>query len=224
MSTTIPGRVIYRSNRTEMLAFLPAQYDRVLEIGCDEGGFSGSLTGETWGVEPSAEAAAIARPRLHKLLTGTFDDVRDELPREYFDVVICNDVIEHMADHHRFLRDIRAHMKPDGVLIGSVPNVRYYRNLYEVLLLKDWRYRDAGIMDRTHLRWFTERSLRRDLTEAGFRIELFRGVYGGARLMQFGLKKGQLPRGLFGCLLLLLSLGAWRDTLWVQWGFRVARD
>jgi len=206
-----------------MHAFLPERFERVLEIGCDEGDFSGELKAETWGVEPVAEAAALAGTKLHKVLVGTFEQVRDQLPRDYFDVVVCNDVIEHMVDHHVFLREIIPFLKPDGVLVGSIPNVRFYTNLFEVLLLRDWRYRDLGILDRTHMRFFTERSLRRDLADAGFRIELFRGIHGGARRMKFGLKDNQLPRALFGCLLLGLSLGTWRDILWLQFGFRVAR-
>lgn len=207
-----------------MLPFLPPRYERVLEIGCDEGDFAARLTGEVWGVEPMADAAAIAAARMTKVLVGTFDDVRDRLPRDYFDVVVCNDVIEHMTDHHRFLREIQDHMRPGGVLVGSIPNVRFYKNLFEVLLLRDWRYQDTGILDRTHMRFFTRRSLYRDLVDAGYRIDLFRGINGGPRKMQFGLPRGELWRGLFGCLLLALSLGAWSDILYVQFGFRVVKD
>ena len=82
--------------------------------------------------------------------------------------MVCNDVIEHMADHDRFLRQIRGHIAPGGVLIGSVPNMRHYRALFELLVLRDWDYRDSGVLDRTHLRFFTARSLRRSLTRAGF--------------------------------------------------------
>jgi len=215
-------RAVIRNNRPEMCAFLPAHYARVLEIGCDTGNFAANLSAETWGVEPAPGPASVAASRLHKVLVGTFDAVHDELPLGYFDLVVCNDVIEHMPDHHRFLRAIRDHMTPDGVLVGSIPNIRHYRTLFDMLLLKDWKYRDSGIMDRTHLRFFTERSLRRDLTDAGFRIEQFQGINGGMRRMQFGLAGNQLPRALFGCMLLLLSLGAWRDVLAVQFGFRVS--
>ncbi len=217
-------RVIYRSRRIEMRAFLPEKFDRVLEVGCDEGDFLADTTNETWGVEPVAQAAASARSRMYKVLEGTFDSVCDDLPLEYFDVVVCNDVIEHMPDHHHFLRKIRRHMKPEGVLIGSIPNVRFYRHLYEVLILKDWKYRNLGVLDRTHLRFFTERSLRRDLIEAGFHIEIFKGINGGLRRMQFGLVGLQIFRALFACLLLGLTLGGARDILYIQFGFRVVKQ
>jgi 2-polyprenyl-3-methyl-5-hydroxy-6-metoxy-1,4-benzoquinol methylase len=210
-------RVTYRQQRSEMLALLPARYDRVLEIGCDAGDFAVQLRGEVWGIEPDAEAATIAAERLHRVLVGTFEAVRADLPVGYFDVVVCNDVIEHMADHDRFLRQVGAYLAPGGVLIGSVPNMRHYRTLFELLVLRDWDYRDSGVLDRTHLRWFTARSLRRSLEGAGFVIERFEGINGGIR---FGLSRQHLPHALFGWAMIALTLGYWRDIRFMQFGFR----
>jgi 2-polyprenyl-3-methyl-5-hydroxy-6-metoxy-1,4-benzoquinol methylase len=210
-------RIIYRQQRTEMLALLPARYGSVLEIGCDEGDFAACLHGEVWGVEPDAEAAAIAAGRLHRVLPGTFETTREALPSGYFDVVVCNDVIEHMADHDGFLRQIRGHIAPGGVLIGSVPNMRHYRALFELLVLRDWDYRDSGVLDRTHLRFFTARSLRRSLTRAGFEIERFHGINGGIR---FALSRQHLPHALFGWAMIGLTLGLWRDISFMQFAFR----
>ena len=210
-------RVIYRQARAEMLAFMPERYGRVLEIGCDEGDFAVRLAGEVWGVEPDVAAATISAGRLHRVLVGTFEAVRAELPLGYFDVVICNDVIEHMADHDGFLREIGAYLVPGGVLVGSVPNMRHYRTLFELLVLRDWDYRDSGVLDRTHLRWFTARSLRRSLTRAGFAIEQLQGINGGIR---FGWSRQRLPQALFGWGLIVLTLGGWRDIRFMQLGFR----
>ena len=223
-------RITYRQPREEMLALLPAHYRRVLEIGCDEGDFAARLHGEVWGVEPEAAAATIAAGRLHRVLVGTFEATRAMLPVGYFDLVVCNDVIEHMADHDRFLREIRAHIAPGGVLIGSVPNMRHYRALFELLVLRDWDYRDTGVLDRTHLRWFTARSLRRSLERAGFAIERFQGINGGIRFLppggvaaprRFALARQHLPHALFGWALIVLTLGYWRDIRFMQFAFRV---
>ncbi len=213
-------RVTYRQQRGEMLALLPARYDRVLEIGCDAGDFAANLRGEVWGVEPDAEAATIAAGRLHRVLIGTFEAVRADLPVGYFDVIVCNDVIEHMADHDRFLRQVGAYLAPGGVLIGSVPNMRHYRALFELLVLRDWDYRDSGVLDRTHLRWFTARSLRRSLEGAGFVIERLEGINGGIR---FGLSRQHLPHALFGWSMIVLTVGGWRDIRFMQFGFRARR-
>jgi 2-polyprenyl-3-methyl-5-hydroxy-6-metoxy-1,4-benzoquinol methylase len=216
-------RITYQQPRSEMLAFLPERYGRVLEIGCDEGDFAARLRGEVWGVELNADAASVAAGRLHRVLTGTFEETRDVLPHSYFDVVVCNDVIEHMADHDIFLREIQAHIAPGGVLIGSVPNMRHYRALFELLVLRDWDYRDTGVLDRTHLRFFTARSLRRSLERAGFQIEQFRGINGGIQFSPsrgFTLSRQHLPHALFGWALIVLTLGRWRDTRFMQFGFR----
>jgi 2-polyprenyl-3-methyl-5-hydroxy-6-metoxy-1,4-benzoquinol methylase len=221
---TCVTRTTYRQSRAEMLALLPEQYSTVLEIGCDEGDFAARLQGEVWGVEPESEPATIAAGRLHRVLVGTFEATRAALPIGYFDVVVCNDVIEHMADHDTFLRAIRAYIAPGGVLIGSVPNMRHYRALFELLVLRDWDYRDSGVLDRTHLRWFTARSLRRSLTRAGFAIERFQGINGGIRFGpagRFALSRQSFPHALFGWALIVLTLGFWRDIRFMQFAFRV---
>jgi len=210
-------RVTYRQSRAEMLALLPERYGRVLEVGCDEGDFAARLPGEVWGIEPDPDAAAIAAGRLHRVLVGTFEATRAALPLGHFDVVVCNDVIEHMPDHDHFLREIRAYIAPGGVLVGSVPNMRHYRALFELLVLRDWDYRDTGVLDRTHLRYFTARSLRRSLERAGFTIERFHGINGGIR---FALSRQHLPHALFGWGLIALTLGGWGDIRFMQFAFR----
>ncbi len=204
-----------------MGGYLPANPRRVLEIGCGEGNFIGGITGasETWGVEPDATAALAAASRVDNVLTGRFEDVAPDLPLAYFDLVICNDVIEHMEDHDRFLRMLRGYLTAGGVLIGSVPNMRNYKVLFELLVLKDWRYQDSGILDRTHLRFFTERSLRRSLTDAGYRIEVLRGMNGS---LSPGRSKWAWPRFLLACAAIGLTLGGARDIRHVQFGFRAS--
>ena len=209
----------YQQQRRDMRGYLPENPRRVLEIGCGEGAFSASIVGakEKWGVEPNTAAAQIAAGRLDHVLTGRFDTVSDQLPRQHFDLVVCNDVIEHMEDHDRFLRDIRAHIAEGGVLVGSVPNIRNYKILFDLLFLGDWRYQDSGIMDRTHLRFFTQSSLRRSLVQAGYRIEILRGMNGS---LSPGRAKWAWPRFVFGCLWIGLTLGTARDIIPAQFGFR----
>ncbi len=167
----------YEQTRQEMLRFIPEQRDRVLEVGCGAATFIGALPNvrERWGVEPS-EAALFARGRVHHLLHGYFFDVADKLPQRYFDLIICNDVIEHMPDHWRFLSEVKKYLAPGGCLVGSIPNVRFYNNLFELILEKDWHYTDSGILDRTHLAFFTKKSLNRTLRQAGFQIMQFEGI------------------------------------------------
>jgi len=171
----------YRAGqRLEVRPFLPSLPPgaKVLEVGCGEGAFSEYLCQhhDVWGIEPFAEAADVARTRLNHVLTGTFEQVADQLPRDYFDVVVCNDVIEHMTDHDAFLRNVQAVMRPGAHIVGSLPNVRFGYNLYELLIGKDWQYQDAGILDRTHFRFFTKRSIIRSLSDAGFAVQTIHGI------------------------------------------------
>ena len=160
-----------------MQAFVPPQRSRVLEVGCAEGRFSASLTGvdETWGIEPTI-AVQHARARMTKVLQGIFDQVATDLPLGYFDLVVCDDVIEHMPNHACFLASIRKYIRPKGMLIGSIPNVRYYENMMRFLLKKDRMYADYGILDQTHMALFTAKSLRRTLDHSGFRVERLTGI------------------------------------------------
>ncbi len=201
-----------------MRAYLPENPRRVLEIGCGEGAFIAGIEGaaEKWGIEPNPAAAQVAAGRLDRVLTGRFDAVADQLPKQYFDLVVCNDVIEHMEDHDRFLRDIRAYIAEGGVLVGSVPNMRNYKVLFDLLFLGDWRYQDSGIMDRTHLRFFTKASLQRSITGAGYRVEVLRGMNGS---LSPGRTKWAWPRFLFGCIWIAVTLGGARDIIPDQFGF-----
>ena len=168
----------YAKERPEVVPFLPTVATRVLEVGCSEGRFRANLpkTSEYRGVELSAEVARVAATVLDAVLVGTYGEVAAELPAHYFDLVICNDVIEHMPDHDAFLEDIKQKMAPGAHLVGSVPNVRYLPNLKQLLVRKEWRYADWGVLDRTHLRFFTRQSWEQTLREHGFVIEAIAGI------------------------------------------------
>ncbi len=166
-----------------MLPFVPERRARVLEIGCGEGRFSAALAGveEAWGVEPSPAAEA-AKHRLSRVIQGTFDDAAPELPTGYFDLVICNDVIEHIPEPSRFLSNIGKHLAPGGMMIGSIPNVRFYNNMFQYLLEKDWHYTDSGILDRTHITFFTRKSLHKTLEQHGFKVLRLQGINTAIRM------------------------------------------
>jgi 2-polyprenyl-3-methyl-5-hydroxy-6-metoxy-1,4-benzoquinol methylase len=117
MSNTSP---YYQSPRHEVVALLPKHYSRVLEIGCGAGRFRENLNQEHeyWGIEPVEPAAKIASKKLDKVLIGTYQEVLEQLPKDYFDLVVCNDVIEHMPDHEEFFQSIKNYIQKDGYLIA----------------------------------------------------------------------------------------------------------
>lgn len=205
----------YQNTREDLIPFLPAKYKTVLEIGCGEGNFWQLLkqdeASEIWGVEPNSTAAAVAKSKAHKLFDCLFDECLDDLPDNYFDLVICNDVIEHMPDHDLFFRQIKNKMAPNGHIIGSLPNVRYYSVMRSLIFKKDWPYEDAGVLDRTHLRFFTEKSMRRCFEEQNFNIDKLAGVNSPGRFKFFIL------------FLNILLLGSAMDSKYQQYGFCLSK-
>lgn len=168
----------FKGKRAELEIFIPSNVKKVLEIGCGEGEFREffSTSVEYWGIEPNKEVFVIAEPKFYKVFNATYEEVEEYIPDSYFDLIVCNDVIEHMVDHDKFLEHIKSKMKSDGYLLISIPNVRYIYNLYNLIFKKDWQYEEQGILDNTHLRFFTRKSLINSLLRHGYKIESFEGV------------------------------------------------
>lgn len=208
----------FRHARPEMLRFLPENRRRVLEIGCSAGAFISSIPGceEKWGIEPS-DAASDAEGKLTRVLRGTFDAVKGHLPANYFDVIVCNDVIEHMVDHQSFLREVQKYLVPGGMLIGSLPNVCFYDNLFRALFDNDWEYLDSGVLDRTHLAFFTTKSFRRLLEETGYHVVKIQGQWYDYRFADD--RRGKLYR-ILAKILGKLSLGRLSHLRHFQFAFQ----
>jgi hypothetical protein len=73
-------------------------------------------------------------------------------------MILAADVIEHLVDPWRTLERMLPSLRPGGYVVTSTPNVRYWRVLYDLGVRGRWEYQDSGILDRTHLRFFTRRS------------------------------------------------------------------
>jgi 2-polyprenyl-3-methyl-5-hydroxy-6-metoxy-1,4-benzoquinol methylase len=201
------------SARTELIEFLPSQYQTVLEIGCGTGGFKQSLKQniEIWGIEPNESASQYAQLKGYKVLTGLYDNVEMQCPDNYFDLIICNDVIEHMVDHEKFLMDIKKKLKPNATIVGSIPNIRHYPVLFNLLFRKDWEYQEIGVLDKTHLRFFTEKSLKRTFEKCGYTIDKMAGVNG----VQYNFTS----KGILKLLFFKLSFGLLQDMKFQQFAF-----
>ncbi len=213
----------YQVERNEMEAFLPEEYNKVLEIGCGEGNFTTQMKPvcEIWGIEPNNTAADIASKKMYRVLIGDYEQICDQLPDDYFELVVCNDVIEHMRDHDAFFESIRNKLKNNAYLVGSIPNVRFYFNLKDLLLKRDWLYADIGILDRTHLRFFTEVSLKRTLQQHAFAIDTFEGI-NKLQFDSFDLKS-ILHRLIIFCTT-TVTFGSYNDIRYLQFAFRARKS
>jgi 2-polyprenyl-3-methyl-5-hydroxy-6-metoxy-1,4-benzoquinol methylase len=155
----------------------------VLEIGCATGYMTKALHNRLGchitAVEIDPAQAEQAKPEADKLIVGNIcESETQNRVGSGFDYVIMADVLEHLPEPAEVLRWVKTIIGDKGSLIVSVPNVAYYK-IRKQLLLGRWDYTDFGIMDNTHLRFFTEKTLKTMLTDNGYHIDeltrMFRG-------------------------------------------------
>jgi 2-polyprenyl-3-methyl-5-hydroxy-6-metoxy-1,4-benzoquinol methylase len=168
------------SERREMLAFVPPAARSVLDVGCGPGGFGQSLrqddpSRELWAVEVDEEVAAGAARFYDRLVVGEFPGAVAGEGRT-FDCVVFNDVLEHTVDPWAVLRSTVPLLAPGGAVVASIPNVRNVSVVLDLVVRGNWTYRDIGILDRTHLRFFTSRSIRALFADCGFAVEAMGGI------------------------------------------------
>ena len=197
--------------RTEMVDFVPESSKIILDVGCSVGNFGALLKSEreceVWGVELDAAAAAIAEAKLDTVVCGPFGPGLG-LPEHKFDCVIFNYVLEHMVDPYSALSYAKTLLTPGGKVVASLPHVRYFGNIWLLVAHKSWKYEDAGILDRTHLRFFTETSIREMFEEQDYIIEKLQGINPLEQFDGYYLRKFKL--------LNLLSLNRFSDMRWYQ--------
>lgn len=178
--TIADGVVKYDFDRAELLPLLPDSSRVLLDVGCGSGAFGRLLRSrrpgmELWAVEPDPASARAAADGFDHVLVGEFP--HDGLPSGRFDVVMCADVLEHMAAPEKALRAAMKAMAQGGVLVASVPNVRHWRAVVWPLLRHGtWTYTERGILDSTHLRFFTRRSICAFLSANGWSAESVTGI------------------------------------------------
>lgn len=170
----------YDNVRAEMLKYLPETAKKILDVGCGNGAFASIVKqkndAEVWGIELMEEEAKAAEAVLDKVFVGVCEKYIDGLPEQYFDVIYFNDVLEHLADPYSVLDTLKSKLALNGVIISSLPNVRFYRTFSKVVFSKDWKYDEFGIMDKTHLRFFTGKSIRRMYEELGYEVLIHEGI------------------------------------------------
>jgi len=160
------------SAREYVERFIAPGVKSVLDVGCGYGDFGAYLKRarpgiEVWGLDASPAVAERASERLDRFVLGTFPS---DAPTRRFDCITFNDTIEHFPDPWDALYRARTLLEPGGEVVASIPNVRHYSVIRPLFFNGRWTYRDAGIMDRTHLRFFTRRSAIDLFEQAGYQV------------------------------------------------------
>jgi len=155
-------------------ASLVGKNKKVLEVGCSTGYFTKILKdfgNEVYCIEIDREAAKLAEKHCNSIVIGDIEDLNLEyhFKEKFFDVVLFGDVLEHLKDPERVLRKIKGFLKDDGYVVASIPNIAHGDVILNLMAGK-FDYRPLGLLDKTHLRFFTLRSIKEMFERCGFKI------------------------------------------------------
>ena len=152
----------------------------VLDIGCGGGGLGSLLrpkgASRLVGIELNPVAAERARTIYDEVLVGNIEQLNFPWEPQSFDCIVCADVLEHLIDPWSLLTRLHSLIKPTGYIVASIPNIRN-RGVIAEILMGYFRYRDAGILDNTHIRFFTFNSAVHMFHQSGYTITSIGPVY-----------------------------------------------
>lgn len=161
--------------RQDLMALVPKDAKRILDVGCGAGRLGQALKADggryVAGIELHEASAALAADVLDHVVCGSVMEVKmEELgPPHSFDCIIFGDILEHLLDPWETLRRFSTLLAPNGVVISSIPNIGHI-SVVVGLLRGRWEYGERGLLDRTHLRFFTYRSIQQLFQQAGLKI------------------------------------------------------
>lgn len=179
----LPQQDIYGHNpRSEVAKFVPHDVRSVLEVGCGSGGFGGTLReilgadARLVGIDAVESQIEIARQHsaFDEVIAGYFPEAFAER-NERFDLIVFNDVLEHIFDPWSVVDQCREFLTPGGRILATIPNIQYAPQLVQ-LARGRWDYTDWGLLDRTHVRFFTRATMTEMFVDAGYEIEGIHGI------------------------------------------------
>lgn len=171
------------SVRYDLISFIDKPQDyplKVLEIGCACGGTLMQIKNvyneaEVYGVEFNAKAAVSAK-LIADVVAGDIEKTSLSYPQEFFDYIILGDVLEHLENPWNVLKNISAYLKPDGYILAGLPNVMHF-SVIRNLIQGNWTYEDAGLLDKTHLRFFTLSEIKKMFETTGYQLSEYQPIH-----------------------------------------------
>ncbi len=198
----------YSNSRPEMLELIPADAFHILELGCGQGNFGAQLKQDNpqrvvIGIEYDSAASSNAKNKLNKVYQLDLNNLASSINEDNFDCLICNDILEHLIDPWSVLQNFQNKVRSGGTVILSIPNIRNHKVLRKLIFHGLWEYVDEGILDRTHLRFFTRKSIIQLAQHAGL-----------SEIQVRGINASRFPRWLK--IINFLSKGKFDDLRWQQ--------
>lgn len=166
-------------NRPDIIRLIPAKATRILDVGCGAGLLGKALTSKLgsqvtiYGIDVNKKLATLAKRHMNDVKVADLNDLTlwNQYHHISFDVIIFADVLEHLLDPLKVIKEASKKLSQDGVIITCIPNIRHWSTFYHLYILGEWPYNKRGIFDRTHLRFFTKKNISHLLKNAGLQIE-----------------------------------------------------
>lgn len=186
---------IHYQHNPDLLNIIPLEAKRIIEVGCSSGALARAYRRLNSacvyiGTEIDPNYAEIARHHCNEVIVGNIEHMLDDIhiTQESFDCWVFGDVLEHLYDPWRVLKRISQDLlTPNGSIVACIPNMQHW-NMQFALNVGNLRYQDAGLLDRTHLRWFTRVTIIEMFQEAGLKI-----VHMGGRIFDEPERENFLP-------------------------------
>lgn len=156
----------YTGLRNDILRLISDNVSKVLDVGCSTGALGEKIkqrnSAEVVGIEVNEQMAKLAKEKLDKVIVGDIEKINlaDYLSPNYFDCVIFAYILEHLESPWDVLKSATTFLNNEGIIIASIPNVRHYTTIINLVIRGYWPYRERGIHDKTHLRFFTLKNIR----------------------------------------------------------------
>jgi len=161
----------------DLLALMPA-CQRIIEVGCSTGALAKAykqrIPGTSYiGIEIDPDYASLAKRYCDEVIIG---DIENKLIDQHHSLLegagcwVFGDCLEHLKDPWEILREIKPMISPDGCVCACIPNMQHW-SIQLDLNAGNIRYQDSGLLDRTHLRWFTKITIEELFASTGYRIE-----------------------------------------------------
>ncbi|MDP3008474.1 MAG: class I SAM-dependent methyltransferase [Methylococcales bacterium] len=175
--------MIYKESVSDdFLSIIPKEAHTIVEIGCNTGRLAEMYRTinpnvRYLAVELSEEAARKAATRIECVITGdiekpeVFSELEKNLDENKIDVLILSDVLEHLIDPWGILIKFRKIMSSNGCCVVCIPNVSHW-TILAGLIHGEWNYSDFGLLDRTHLRFFTKKTMIELFQNTGWQVEI----------------------------------------------------